>query len=770
MGEQPIDARPVVLGLAAWVGTWTATSGDPVWWGGAVAFCVALAVVARVRRAPLWAAAALLLAVCLGSGAMRVTQLAQSPLAGLARERAIVQVEAVLDGGARTFPAAGTRPAAWFSTATVVEYNGRGAAWASGVPIELGATGDAVADWRQLTPGTRVRVTVLLSPAEPGAGVAAEARARGTPTVSAPPDAVSAGVERVRAGLRAACAGLAPEARMLVPALVVGDTSQMDADLQARFQATGLTHLTAVSGANLVLLLAFVRGVAVAVGVRGRKLSVLLGVTVFGFVALCLGEPSVVRAAAMGLVGLAALGSGGAGRQGVRYLAVAVLALVLIDPWIARSLGFALSVTASAGLLWWAGRWAAVLSRWLPAWLAEAVSVPLAAQLATQPIVTAISGQISVAGLLANAVAGPLVGPATVLGFLAAGVAVVSVPVASAIAWLAGWCAQGLCWIARLGDALPGGALAWPESPAAVMLVAAVCWLVALLVPLVFARRWLTAALAVALVAALARTPAPVGWPPAGWLVVSCDVGQGDATVFRAGPGQAVVVDGGPDPRLLTRCLDQLGVGVVPLVVVTHLHADHVTGVSALAGRGVSTVLTSAARTPASGDAVVRQLEAAGAARATAEPGASWTAGEVRVDVLASPVPEDVGAANEGESSAENDGSLLLRVSVGGVTTVLAGDAEDTGQARLLRLAPLLDADVLLVPHHGSSRQSADFLRATTPAIALVSVGEGNDYGHPTAKTLRLVRELTPTVLRTDQHGSIAVGRTGSGWAITSQR
>ncbi len=770
MDEQRIDPRPVALGLAAWAGTWAATSGEPGWWGAGAALAAALAVLGRVRGSRVAVAAALLVGVCLGLGALRVTQLAQSPLARLAAEGAVVELDAVLVGGAREFPAAGTRPAAWFSRATAAGFTGRGAAWASGVPLELGATGEDVAVWRALAPGTTVRVPVRLSVAAPDAGVAAEARARGTPLVLSPPDGPAAAVERVRAGLREACAGLPPDARVLVPALVVGDTSAMDADLKARFQATGLTHLTAVSGANLVLLLAFVRGLALGLGVRGRWLTALLGVTVFAFVALCLGEPSVVRAAAMGLVGLAALGSGGRGRQGVRYLAVAVLVLVLLDPWIARSLGFALSVTASAGLLWWAGRWSAVLARWLPAAVAEAVCVPLAAQLATQPIVTAISGQVSVAGLLANAVAGPLVGPATVFGFVAAGVAVVSMPVASGFAWVAGWCAQGLCWIARLGDALPGATVPWPATWWAVLLVGAVCLLVAPLVPLVLARRGLTVVVAVVLVAAVARTPAPPGWPPARWSVVVCDVGQGDATVFRAGDGEAVIVDGGPDARLLARCLDQLGIRRTPLAVVTHLHADHVTGLPALAGRGVDTVLTSPARTPASGDAVVRDLVAAGATRATAEAGSSWTAGAVRVDVLAVPALPEVGVSNEGESSAENDGSLLLRVTVDGVSVLLVGDAEDTGQERLLRLQGLLDVDVLVVPHHGSGRQSAAFLKAASPEIALISVGERNDYGHPAAKTLRTVRELTPTIVRTDQRGAIALARGPGGWSIVTQR
>jgi len=398
------------------------------------------------------------------------------------------------------------------------------------------------------------------------------------------------------------------------------------------------------------------------------------------------------------------------------------------------------------------------------------VAVPLAAQLATQPIVTAISGQVSLVGLLANAAAGPLVGPATVCGFLAAGLSVVWLPAASGCAWLAGWCALGLTWIARLGDALPGAAAPWPTSWWAITLVAVVCWLVAMLMPRLLARPWLAGACAVLLVAALLRTPTPPGWPPAAWTVVSCDVGQGDATVIRAGPGEAIVVDAGPAPALLRRCLDQLGVARVPLVVCTHLHADHVSGLTSLVGRGVRVVVTSGVRTPASGEVLVDGLVAAGAEHVTAAAGSAWTVGSARIEVLAAePLATDGGAA-EGESSAENDASLLLRVTADGLSVLLAGDTENTGQDRLVRLGPLVDVDVLLVPHHGSSRQAPAFLALTMPQVALISVGAKNDYGHPTKKTLALAAQLTPNVVRTDQHGSIAVAAVDGRLVLTTQR
>lgn len=772
--EAPRDLRPLVLGATAWLAMWVATSGLVLAWVAAAAALLVVGGVAWVRRSGLLGAVALLGALCLAAGVVRVAPQSEGPLAALARERAVATVTVVLDQASRQGEASGPRPAWWVSNVRVVHVGARDGAWASGARLQVGANGEVAAAWARIPLGSTVRAVVRLEPPDAGEPVVALARAREPPAVVAEAGPVPAAVERVRAGLREAVSGLDPDPRALVPALVVGDTSAMPDDLVERFRTTGLTHLTAVSGANLTLLLAFLRVAAVALGARGRVLTGILVAGVAAFVALCLGEPSVVRAAGMGLVGLAAMGWSGRGSQGLRYLAVAVLALVVLDPWLARSVGFALSVVASLGLLWWAGCWTRVLSRWLPAWLAEAVAVPLAAQLATEPIVVALSGRVSVVGLLANAVAGPLVGPATVLGFLAAGLSVVWLPAARVVAWLAGWCAQGLCWIARLGDALPGAAVPWPATPLAIALVAVACLCASVLLRRVLARPWLVVTLVAAMVAALLRAPAPPGWPPADWLVVSCDVGQGDATVFNAGGGAAVVVDAGPEPRALERCLAPLGVARVPLVALTHLHADHVQGLPALASRRPGLVLTSAVTTPASGERLVAALVSGahpqGAQRQVAQAGQRWQVGQVHLEVLAAPALVTDGIEAEGESSTENDASLVLRVTTGDVAVLLAGDSEDTGQARLLALGERADVDVLLVPHHGSGRQSPEFLRTTTPEAALVSVGADNDYGHPTARTLKLVEGLGARVFRTDRLGSVAVAGAPGRLRVTSQR
>lgn len=771
--EDPDDGsavRVLALGAVAWAAMGFATADDPRVLGVVTALTGLVALVAWRRGSWFLAAAAVVAAACVLTGAGRAAALADDPLTGLVADKASGVADIRLSGAGRSWAPAGPRPGMWRGTAQLVAVSARGGSWSSGAPIQVLVTGEEATAWAAVPMGATVRASVRFGAAEPGSGPYSVVRVRGAPQVVAEPDPVAATVGALRRGLAEACAPLWPDARALVPALVVGDTSAMTDDLRDRFVVTGLTHLTAVSGANLTLLLGFLRALAVGCGVRGRWLLGLQVAGVAGFVVLCLGEPSVLRAAAMGLVGLAALGRAGRGRQGMRFLGVAMLAVVLAEPAMARSLGFALSVLATFGLLRWAGAWTDLLARWLPRWCAEALAVPLAAQVATEPVVVLLSGQVSVVSVLANLVAGPMVGPATVLGLATTVVAPLLPWLAVVPAWAAGWFAQGIAWTARLGETLPGAAVPWEATPVAVGVVVVGCWVLVLLAPTVLPRRWWCLAIAVAVVGALARTPTPPGWPPQGWAVVSCDVGQGDATVLAAGPGQAVVVDTGPEPALLARCLSQLGVSRVPLLVLTHLHADHVGGLDTVAGLGVEVVLTSGVRTPEAANVRVDSLLAS-AQRVEAGAGTAWEVGEVRLEVLAAPAPGRERGGGEGESSVENDASLLVRAEVGGVSLLLAGDAEERGQTGHLSLGEALDANVLLVPHHGSGRHSPAFIAATRPQVALVSVGEGNDYGHPAARTLGSVSSTGAATFRTDVHGSIAVTRGGDGdLLVTTQR
>ena len=253
--------------------------------------------------------------------------------------------------------------------------------------------------------------------------VADDRELAGVMTVRGPPNVVRApagylqGVDALRASIKRAVAPASPAVRALVPALVDGDDTGLADDIAADFRTAGLTHLLAVSGTNLTLIVGFLLIVARWCGVRARALVVVGILGVFGFILLARTEPSVLRAAVMGSVALVGMGLNGRDR-GVRTLGVAVLGLMLFDPWLATSVGFGLSVCATGGIVLFAPGWRDSLMAWLPRWLAEAIAVPLAAQLACTPLVAAISGQVSLVAVVANLVVAMVVGPATVLGLL----------------------------------------------------------------------------------------------------------------------------------------------------------------------------------------------------------------------------------------------------------------------------------------------------------------------------------------------------------------
>jgi competence protein ComEC len=240
--------------------------------------------------------------------------------------------------------------------------------------------------------------------------------------------------------------------------------------------------------------------------------------------------------------------------------------------------------------------------------------------------------------------------------------------------------------------------------------------------------------------------PPQVGWPPDGWVMVACDVGQGDATVVATGDGSAMLVDVGPEPIAVDRCLDRLRVDRLPVVALTHAHADHVGGWSgAVSGRDVGAVVVG----PTGGDRGVMAPH-----RVVA--GQTFRVGQLWVEVLWPGADAQGGS----DGSAMNDASLVLRVTVSGprpVRLLLTGDVEPDAQEALLRLHPDLAADVLKVPHHGSGRQADRFFEAVGARVATISAGDDNDYGHPAAAALRLLRDHGVAWWRTDTDGDIAV-------------
>lgn len=623
-----------------------------------------------------------------------------------------------------------------------------------------------------LLPGQRVRVLGLLAPAFSADLTVALLRVRGDVDVVTGPSRVQRYAGELRGGLRDASTVLGPEAAGLLPALVVGDTSAMVPTVRDDFKAAGLAHLTAVSGANVAIVCGAVLGAARLARAGPRTSAVLAALALVGFVVLARPSPSVLRAAVMGGITLLALVIG-RGRSAVPALCAAVLALLCYDPALGADPGFALSVLATGGLVLLAPPLAHGLrARQVPPGVAEALAVPTAAFVVTAPVIAGFSGQISLVSIPANLLAVPAVAPATVLGVVAAALTPVHDGSAELLVRVAGPPIGWLLMVGHRAAAVPDGVQRWPGGAAGGVLLA-----VLLVAALLFLRAPRIRALAAAILLGLLLVLVPTrfvtpGWPPPGWVMVACDVGQGDGLVLATGePGRVVLVDVGPDGAAVSACLHRLKVRSVALVVLTHLHADHIGGLAAvLADHPVGAVALGPGRSPPSAlRAVTRAAHGAGVATVALGVGTRLGWPHLRIDVLgprsaASPVSEDP------DGTDVNDTSVVLRAVTPVGRLLLTGDVELAAQSALLHSGVDLRAQVLKVPHHGSRYSVPEFLAAARPRVAVVSVGADNTYGHPNAQVLGALERLGARVVRTDEDGDIAIVRDESGLAVVTSR
>ena len=505
--------------------------------------------------------------------------------------------------------------------------------------------------------------------------------------------------------------------RALLAGFLVGDTSGVDEIDQSAMRRAGLSHYTAVSGSNVALFLGLLYVVAGPIGVGPRRRAVvgLLGLPVFA--AATRFEPSVVRASAMAALGLGGRLIGMA-MEAWQVLAAAVTGLLLLDPTLIHNTGFQLSVAATAGVMVGA-RWPVAGSR-----VNRTLAVTVAAQAVVAPLLLIHFGLVPLLSPLANLVAAPLVAMATVLG----AVGVIGPGFVGDIgAWLAGI----VLGLARVASAWPQ--IGWPGLGII---------LTALLVHLRF-RRWRGQLAVVAALAVVWSVLGPVRSVPDPGVVV-LDVGQGDAILLSGGQGRFALVDGGPDPVILVEALQEYGVRDLDLVVLTHVHADHATGLAGLVGRvpiGLVWARTAPHETSASAE-LIRVL------------------GENRVEVSEPRVGESLqlGALNvtvEGPLrtyASPNDQSVVLTVAGPGRAMLLSGDIETIAQAELGHLR----ADVLKVPHQGAATSDPDWLEQVGSSVAVISVGP-NDFGHPADWVITTLEESGATVIRTDVAGDVVV-------------
>lgn len=619
-------------------------------------------------------------------------------------------------------------------------------------------------EWAQLLPGQEVVLRGRLSPPPRRDLTVAVIGAAGPPLQVGPPSTVQRWAGLARSRFAAAAARALPRDQAgLLPGLVVGDTSALPVEVKDAFTSAGLAHLTAVSGANVSIVLGAVLLLVRGVGAGPRAGAVLAGLALVAFVIVARPSPSVLRAAAMGSIALLALVTGRR-KQALPALAAAIVVLLAVFPALAVDPGFALSVAATVGLVLVAPMWTEWLrERGWPRPAAEVCAVAAAAHLVTAPLIAGVSGAVSMVSIAANILVAPVVAPVTVIGAVTAVLAIVWMPLAELVVRLS---APPLWWLLEVGGRaadVPSASLAVPGGWAGAVLVTGVVLLGVVVLRMGRVRR---IALAVLIGVGAVWIPMRVqqpGWPVTGWSVVACDVGQGDALVLDTGDGRAVLVDVGPEARLMDGCLDRLGVTVIALVIVTHLHADHVGGLrGALDGRSVGAVATGPMRLPESEfRALVDTVDEFGVRLVELSAGYEMRIGALSLRVLAPLLPAPRDPADG--AAAANDQSLVVMADTTVGRVLLTGDAESASQESMLRAGTELAADVLKMPHHGSRTTSPAFLAAVRPRLVLISVGTGNTFGHPNPEIVDTLERLGSVIVRTDLGGDIAVRRTGSG-------
>jgi competence protein ComEC len=537
----------------------------------------------------------------------------------------------------------------------------------------------------------------------------------------------------------------------LVSGLAIGVDQGLSKSFIVNMKTTGLTHLTAVSGANCAIVLAafWFLGKRLRLGRNLRFLASIVALA--SYVELVGPQPSVLRAAFMMSVILAAM------EFGRRVWVPAALALgssilLICDPWLIADYGFWLSVLATLGLVLLTPAIALRLEIHLPKPIAIGLAATLAAQLWCLPLLATLQGGFTTYSILANVLVEPLVAPITLLGLLAAVIGPIF-PILGSLFMITGSFLAS--WIVFVANSLSQGPISLVKLPTDGIGLLLIALFVLATSIAILKRRFkallISASLALVWLGTSAGGALPkMAWPIKNWDVVACDVGQGDSMVIR-NHGKIAVIDVGKDPELVDDCLDRLGIAKIDLLVLTHFDFDHVGGLSG-AERGRTIELALVSPFPEVRPAAVfmkRELIDVASQVVEAGPGLSGDLAGLNWTVFSS--------LGSGADSA-NQGSLGIRFENREMVVYTLADLDERAQSEaVLAVSPSSKPTIVKVSHHGSADQSPVFYQRIKADIALISVGVGNPYGHPTSKILGILNDAGAQVFRTDKQGAVSV-------------
>ncbi len=695
--------------------------------------------------------------------ALQVNAQTSEPLAGWINQKPIAQISGVISTESQT--RATSTAAVWKSPEVQVVTLATDVITVGEVAyqIQVPLTVEIEVEVDVPPPGTSVVITGKLGQSYRYGNFAAGVSSVSSIEVIAAPGFIDLLAHTMRAGLRSALSGVNERGGSLVAGLAIGDESALPSELKDQMRLSGLAHLTAVSGGNVAIVLAMVLLISMLAGIKlfGR---VVLSLGALGFyVILVQPQPSVVRAATMGAIVVIAFLVGGR-TAGPSILSTAIIMLLIFDPSLGISWGFALSVCATGGLviltpilMEYAQR-TLILARTPPVILAAAM-LTIAAQISTLPVLIAMGTPIGLGSVPANILAMPMVPFITIGGLLSSLTSLVSPELAHGLALVSSWPAM---WIASIAAFFS----TWPALSGVGVLLALILVAAVLAVAWYFSQPLIAIGAGVALLLFILIQGthfAPwSNWPGDSWSLVMCDVGQGDGLVLRDRSGSVMVFDVGGDAALIDGCLKDLGVTEITAIVLTHYHRDHVGGIAgALRGRNVQRIIATGYLEPKEQfDYVLRNIPA-DIPQLVATAGQRYSLGEVTVQVLWP-------ARYIYEGSMPNNASVVVLATIEGRGILLTGDIEREAQAEIMREVKSVDVDVIKLPHHGSANLDEGFASWANAEIALIGVGKDNDYGHPAPEALN--EWSGAEIFRTDQDGAVALSLSPEGvWSALTQ-
>ncbi|MDI6717313.1 MAG: DNA internalization-related competence protein ComEC/Rec2 [Actinomycetota bacterium] len=556
------------------------------------------------------------------------------------------------------------------------------------------------------------------------------------------------------------CAGL-------INGIVLGDPSLVDEEVQESFRATGLTHIVAASGVNIALVISALWPL-LRIFRLGAVAQFIILICSTGLYTMVSGmSPSITRAFLMAAIGLVAWLSG---RQGNSFssLSAAAMILLVIDPFIIYDIGFQLSFAATASIIIFVPSLERLMEE-IPKPLMAGLSVTVGAQIGVLPIIIYYFGQLSMISLIANLVVIPLASIALVLGMAALPVAAVSSLAGSALYLILRVILKAIIFETISLSAAPGASIFFNQPSIAIiaMLYAAIVALAIYFNSIKLKLRLGHVVIVLAVMLALPTWWYIVKSAPTGRLEITfMDVGQGDSAIVTTPRGERLLIDGGPNPDLVKQKLARKGVRKIDAILISHDHADHITGIKNLLGLfTIGCIIYPKSISDSKGFLQIYRLaRKKGINLLAIDEGDVLKLGEqLEIDTLFASIKDEEGGGN--------DDSLVVMVKYGDFKALFTGDAEENIEKELVSGKKDLDADVLKVGHHGSAISSTrEFLHEVSPEISVISVGKDNKYGHPSKLTIGRLINAGSKVYRTDRDGDVTISLDDKAYRIYAER